>query len=58
MLKRRIEQAAGFTSLDRLALAPQCGFASSIGGNPVTLDDQIAKLSRIVEVAGEMWDDA
>jgi len=58
MLKRRIDEAARFTPLDRLALAPQCGFASSIVGNPVTLDDQIAKLSRIVEVARDVWGDA
>ncbi|MEE8444011.1 MAG: 5-methyltetrahydropteroyltriglutamate--homocysteine S-methyltransferase [Alphaproteobacteria bacterium] len=57
MLKRRIEEAASFTPLDRLALAPQCGFASSVGGNPVTLDDQIAKLSLIVEVARDVWGD-
>lgn len=54
-LKRRIEEAARFTPIERLALAPQCGFASSVRGNPLTEDDQIAKLSRIVEVADEVW---
>jgi 5-methyltetrahydropteroyltriglutamate--homocysteine methyltransferase len=38
-----------------LALSPQCGFASTVGGNPVTIDDQKAKLARIVEVCEEVW---
>lgn len=42
---------------ERLALAPQCGFASSIRGNPLGEDDQKAKLARIVEVAHEVWAD-
>ena len=54
-LKRRIGEAVRFTPLERLALAPQCGFASSVGGNPLTADDQFAKLARIVEVADEVW---
>ena len=54
-LKRRIEEAAQFAPLDRLALATQCGFASSVGGNPVTEADEEAKLSRIVEVAKDVW---
>ena len=57
-LKRRIDQAAQHTPLERLALAPQCGFASSIRGNPLGEDDQKAKLARIVEVAHEVWADA
>jgi len=54
-LKRRIEEAARYAPIEQLALSPQCGFASSIKGNPVTPDDQRAKLARIVEVAGEVW---
>ncbi len=54
-LKRRIEEAGRFTPIERLALAPQCGFASSVRGNPLTEDDQFAKLSRIVEVAEAVW---
>ena len=57
-LKRRIDEAARYTPLDRLALAPQCGFASSIRGNPLSEDDQKAKLARIVEVAHDVWPDA
>jgi 5-methyltetrahydropteroyltriglutamate--homocysteine methyltransferase len=54
-LKRRIEEAARIVSLDQLALSPQCGFASSIAGNPLTEADQERKLARIVEVATEVW---
>ena len=57
-LKRRIEEASRFAPLDRLALTTQCGFASSIRGNPLTEADQEAKLARIVEVAREIWTDA
>jgi 5-methyltetrahydropteroyltriglutamate--homocysteine methyltransferase len=57
-LKRRIDEAAQHAPLDRLALSPQCGFASSIKGNPLTEADQEAKLARIVEVAASVWADA
>ena len=57
-LKRRIEEAAKYAPLDQLALSPQCGFASSIGGNPLTEADQEAKLRRIVEVAYAVWGSA
>ncbi|MFL4980772.1 MAG: 5-methyltetrahydropteroyltriglutamate--homocysteine S-methyltransferase [Xanthobacteraceae bacterium] len=54
-LKRRIEEAAQFAAIDQLALSPQCGFASSVGGNPLSEDAQEAKLRRIVEVATAVW---
>jgi 5-methyltetrahydropteroyltriglutamate--homocysteine methyltransferase len=54
-LKRRIDQAAKFTDLDRLCLSGQCGFASTEEGNALTEDEQWAKLARIVEVASEVW---
>jgi len=54
-LKRRIEEASRFTPLERLALSPQCGFASTVEGNEITLDDEIAKLALVVEVAAEVW---
>src|SRR5262249_32593638 len=57
-LRRRIDEAARHAPLDRLALSPQCGFASSIKGNPLTEADQEAKLARIVEVAASVWGDA
>jgi len=54
-LKRRIEEAARHAPIEQLALSPQCGFASSIKGNPVSPADQRAKLARIVEVARAVW---
>ena len=54
-IKRRIDAAARFVDLDRLALSPQCGFASTLEGNLLTEDEQIAKLGLIVEIAREVW---
>ena len=54
-LKHRIEQASEFVPLDRLALSPQCGFASTIEGNLVTAADQEAKLRLVAETAKEVW---
>ncbi len=56
-LKRRIEQASKHAPLDQLAITPQCGFASSIVGNPLTIEQQEAKLARLVEVARDVWGD-
>jgi 5-methyltetrahydropteroyltriglutamate--homocysteine methyltransferase len=58
LLLRRIEQASRFAPLEQLALSPQCGFASSIRGNPLGAAEQEAKLARIVEVAHQVWGDA
>jgi 5-methyltetrahydropteroyltriglutamate--homocysteine methyltransferase len=54
-LMARIEDAAHFIDKDRLAISPQCGFASTVAGNPVTEADQSAKLARCVEVARTVW---
>jgi len=54
-LKARIEQASEFIPLERLALSPQCGFASTIEGNLVTAADQQAKLRLVAETAQEVW---
>ena len=54
-LKSRIKEAAQYISNDRLALSPQCGFASTMEGNLVTPDDQEAKLRLVAETAREMW---
>lgn len=56
-LRRRIDQAATVVPLEQLALSPQCGFASTVGGNPLSDDDQAAKLRRVVEVAERVWDE-
>jgi len=55
MLKRRIDEAAKFCDLDQLCLSGQCGFASTEEGNSLTEEQQWAKLTRIVEVAQEVW---
>jgi len=54
-LKRRIGEAARFAPLEQLAISPQCGFSSSIVGNPLRESDQERKLARLVEVAQAVW---
>jgi 5-methyltetrahydropteroyltriglutamate--homocysteine methyltransferase len=54
-LRRRIEDASRYVPLERLCISPQCGFASSVGGNPLTIADERAKLRRVVEVAELVW---
>jgi 5-methyltetrahydropteroyltriglutamate--homocysteine methyltransferase len=55
MLARRVEQASKFIDLDRLAISPQCGFASTVAGNPVSEADQWAKLTLVVAAARKIW---
>jgi 5-methyltetrahydropteroyltriglutamate--homocysteine methyltransferase len=55
-LKRRIEQASKYISLDQLAISPQCGFASDVVGNLLSDDDQRRKLELVVETARQVWD--
>jgi 5-methyltetrahydropteroyltriglutamate--homocysteine methyltransferase len=57
-LRRRIDEAAKIMPLDRLALSPQCGFASTIGGNKLTVEEEKAKLRLVVDVAREVWGSA
>jgi methionine synthase II (cobalamin-independent) len=54
-IKRRIDDAAKYVSLDQLCLSPQCGFASTEEGNVLAEDEQWAKLRMIVELADEIW---
>jgi 5-methyltetrahydropteroyltriglutamate--homocysteine methyltransferase len=54
-LKRRIDEAAKYVPLDQLCLSGQCGFSSTVEGNLLTLEDEIAKLRLIVETAEEVW---
>ncbi|MGC2717587.1 MAG: 5-methyltetrahydropteroyltriglutamate--homocysteine S-methyltransferase, partial [Pseudolabrys sp.] len=54
-LKRRIDQAAKFASLDQLCVSPQCGFASTEEGNVLAEDEQWAKLRMIAELSKEVW---
>jgi 5-methyltetrahydropteroyltriglutamate--homocysteine methyltransferase len=57
-LKRRIDEASRYAPLEQLALSPQCGFSSGIGGNAMTVEDEIAKLKLVVETACEVWGSA
>jgi 5-methyltetrahydropteroyltriglutamate--homocysteine methyltransferase len=54
-LKRRIEEASQFVDLDQLCLSPQCGFSSTVEGNALTYDQEVAKLRLVVETAQEVW---
>jgi len=54
-LERRIREAAGHVDLERLAISPQCGFATSVVGNAITTDDQRAKLEVLVQTAQRVW---
>jgi 5-methyltetrahydropteroyltriglutamate--homocysteine methyltransferase len=54
-LKRRIDEASKLVPLDQLGISPQCGFSSTVLGNKLTVEDQIAKLKLVVQVAREVW---
>jgi len=54
-LAARIEEASAFCPLERLALSPQCGFATSVLGNALTVDDERAKLETIARTAARVW---
>jgi 5-methyltetrahydropteroyltriglutamate--homocysteine methyltransferase len=52
---RRIEEAGRYVPIDRLALSPQCGFASAMPGNLLTETEQWAKLKLVVDTARKVW---
>ena len=54
-LKRRIDEASRYVPLDQLCLSPQCGFSSTVEGNVLSYDEEVAKLALIVETAEEVW---
>jgi 5-methyltetrahydropteroyltriglutamate--homocysteine methyltransferase len=54
-IKRRIEEASKFVDIDQLCLSPQCGFSSTLDGNALSRDEQIAKLRLVTETAEEVW---
>ncbi len=54
-LKRRIEEASRYISIEQLCLSPQCGFSSTVDGNALSYDEQVAKLELVVETAAEVW---
>jgi 5-methyltetrahydropteroyltriglutamate--homocysteine methyltransferase len=54
-LKRRIEEASRYVPIQQLCLSPQCGFSSTVEGNAVTYDEEVAKLALVVQTAAEVW---
>ena len=54
-LLRRLEEAARFVDLDQVALSPQCGFASGIGGNMLSETEQWRKIEVMQETARRAW---
>ncbi len=54
-LKRRIDEAAKYVPLDQICLSGQCGFSSTVEGNALTCDQQVAKLRLIVDTAHDIW---
>jgi 5-methyltetrahydropteroyltriglutamate--homocysteine methyltransferase len=55
LLKRRIEEASQYVPIEQLCLSPQCGFSSTVEGNSLTYEQEVAKLELIVETAAEVW---
>jgi len=55
MLKRRLEDASRFVPIEQLCLSPQCGFSSTVEGNALSYEQEVAKLELIVETAAEVW---
>jgi 5-methyltetrahydropteroyltriglutamate--homocysteine methyltransferase len=54
-LRCRVDEASKYISLDQVGVSPQCGFASSVGGNPLTIQDERKKLERVVQLARAIW---
>jgi 5-methyltetrahydropteroyltriglutamate--homocysteine methyltransferase len=54
-LRRRIDDASRYVPLEQLCLSPQCGFSSTVEGNDLTLEDEVAKLRLVVDTAGAVW---
>jgi len=54
-LKRRVEEASRYVDVGQLCRSPQCGFASTVDGNDLTIEQEAAKLRLVVETAEEIW---
>jgi len=54
-LKRRVEEASKFVPIEQLCLSPQCGFSSTVEGNALSYEQEVAKLELIVETARDIW---
>ena len=55
VLLKRIDEASKYVAIDDLALSPQCGFASTLIGNPLSWEEQQRKLELVVETARKVW---
>jgi 5-methyltetrahydropteroyltriglutamate--homocysteine methyltransferase len=54
-LRRRLDEASRYVSMDQLCVSPQCGFSSTVEGNTITAEAQRAKLALCVDVARDVW---
>jgi 5-methyltetrahydropteroyltriglutamate--homocysteine methyltransferase len=54
-IKRRIDEATRYVALDQICLSPQCGFSSTVEGNVLTYEQEVAKLELIAGVAQDVW---
>ena len=54
-LRRRITTASKYFPLAQLGLSTQCGFASSVLGNPISPEEQMQKLALVVKTTREIW---
>ena len=54
-LAKRIDASSRYIPLDRLGLSPQCGFGTTVGGVPMTEDEEKRKLELVVQVAADVW---
>ena len=55
VIRKRVEEAARYLPIESLSISPQCGFASTVAGNPITEQHQIDKLAALVRLAEEIW---
>jgi 5-methyltetrahydropteroyltriglutamate--homocysteine methyltransferase len=58
LLRKRLAEAFTYAPKEQLAISPQCGFASAHQGNKLSVEQQIAKLKRVIEMAQETWGNA
>jgi 5-methyltetrahydropteroyltriglutamate--homocysteine methyltransferase len=56
-VKKRIDEAAQYCDLDQLCLSPQCGFSSTVHGNEISVETEIAKLGLVIDIARDVWGD-
>jgi 5-methyltetrahydropteroyltriglutamate--homocysteine methyltransferase len=55
LLKRRIDAASKYVPLEQICISPQCGFSSTVEGNALTVEQEMAKLRLVAETAREVW---